>query len=86
MGAEEALEVGLADAILPGDEVYPTAVAMAREFAAGPPLAKQAFDRGWDGDLANGLALETGFSTEDQRTGMRSFLENGPGKARFTGR
>jgi hypothetical protein len=26
------------------------------------------------------------FSTEDQRAGMRSFLENGPGKATFTGR
>jgi enoyl-CoA hydratase/carnithine racemase len=26
------------------------------------------------------------FATEDQRTGMRSFLENGPGKATFSGR
>lgn len=26
------------------------------------------------------------FATEDQRTGMRSFVENGPGKASFAGR
>ena len=26
------------------------------------------------------------FATEDQKTGMASFLENGPGKARFTGK
>jgi enoyl-CoA hydratase/carnithine racemase len=95
VGAEEALEMGLADAVVPDDEVYPTAVAMARRFAAGPPLAlaaaKQAIDRGGDGDLATGLALESRlfaelFDTEDQDAGMRSFLENGPGKATFTGR
>jgi enoyl-CoA hydratase/carnithine racemase len=95
VGAEEALEMGLADAVVPDDEVYPTAVAMARKFAAGPPLAlaaaKQAIDRGGDGDLATGLALESRlfaelFDTEDQDAGMRSFLENGPGKATFTGR
>ena len=26
------------------------------------------------------------FGTEDQKTGMRSFIENGPGKAQFSGR
>ena len=95
VGAEEALEMGLADAVVPDEEVYGTAVAMARKFAAGPPLAlaaaKQAIDTGGDGDLASGLALESRlfaqlFDTEDQRTGMQSFLENGPGKATFAGR
>jgi enoyl-CoA hydratase/carnithine racemase len=95
VGAEEALEMGLADAVVPDEEVYTTAVAMARRFAAGPPLAlaaaKRAIDQGGDGDLASGLALETRlfaelFDTEDQATGMRSFLENGPGKATFSGR
>ena len=93
--AEEALEMGLADAVVPDDEVYPTAVAMARKFAEGPTLAmaaaKRAIDEGLDGDLATGLQLETRlfaglFDTEDQKTGMRSFLENGPGKATFSGR
>jgi enoyl-CoA hydratase/carnithine racemase len=95
VGAEEALELGLADAVVPDDEVYSTAVAMARKFAAGPPLAlaaaKRAIDEGLDGSLDEGLALETRlfaelFDTEDQKAGMRSFLENGPGKAAFSGR
>ena len=42
-------------------------------------------------DLATGLELERVqfaalFGTEDQRVGMRSFLDNGPGQATFTGR
>src|SRR3954466_8582838 len=95
VGAEEALEIGLADAVVPDDEVYPTAIAMARKFAAGPPLAlaaaKQAIDEGLQLPIEQGLALESRlfaglFDTDDQRTGMASFLENGPGKATFTGR
>jgi len=95
VGAEEALDIGLADAVVPDDEVYPTAVAMAQKFAAGPPLAlaaaKRAIDHGLDLPLEEGLALETRlfaelFHTEDQKAGMRSFLESGPGKAQFSGR
>jgi enoyl-CoA hydratase/carnithine racemase len=95
VGAEEALEIGLADAVVPDDEVYSTAVAMARKFAAGPPLAlaaaKRAIDEGLDRSLPQGLELESElfaglFDTEDQKAGMRSFLESGPGKATFTGR
>jgi enoyl-CoA hydratase/carnithine racemase len=95
VGAEEALEIGLADAVVPDEEVYATAVAMAKKFAAGPPLAlaaaKQAIDHGLDLPLAEGLALESRlfaglFDSEDQATGMRSFLESGPGKATFSGR
>jgi len=95
VGAEEALEIGLADAVVPDGEVYATAVAMARKFAAGPPLAlaaaKQAIDEGLELPIDDGLKLETRlfaelFGTEDQKIGMTSFIENGPGKARFTGR
>jgi enoyl-CoA hydratase/carnithine racemase len=95
VAAEEALEIGLADAVVPDDEVYSTAVAMAAKFAAGPPLAlaaaKQAIDEGLDLPLADGLRLESRlfaelFDTEDQANGMQSFLESGPGKAVFTGR
>jgi enoyl-CoA hydratase/carnithine racemase len=94
VAAPEALETGLADAVVPDEEVLPTALAMARKFAAGPPLAlaaaKRAIDEGLDGPLSHGLALESElfaglFGTEDQRTGMRSFLAEGPGKAIFTG-
>lgn len=95
VGAEEALEIGLADAVVPDAEVYETAVAMARKFAAGPPLAlaaaKRAIDEGLELPIDEALTLETRlfaelFDTEDQATGMRSFLESGPGKAEFTGR
>jgi enoyl-CoA hydratase/carnithine racemase len=95
VAAEEALEIGLADAVVPDDEVYGTAVAMARKFAAGPPLAlaaaKRAIDEGLDLPLAEGLGLETQlfadlFGTADQQAGMQSFLEHGPGKAPFSGR
>ena len=76
--------------------MYSTAVAMARKFAAGPPLAlaaaKRAIDEGLDLPLSTTAStLESRlfaelFDTEDQKTGMRSFLESGPGKAQFTGR
>ena len=39
--------------------------------------------------MAGFVRVETGdavFATEDQGTGMRSFVENGPGKATFAGR
>src|SRR4051812_44496755 len=95
VGAEEALEMGLVDAVVPDGEVHATAMAMARKFAAGPPLAlaaaKRAIDEGLDRPLREGLALESElfaglFDTEDQKIGMRSFLESGPGKAEFSGR
>lgn len=63
--------------------------------AAGPALAigaaKQAIDDGLNVDLGTGLGIErlhfaALFATEDQRAGMRSFIENGPGKATFAGR
>jgi enoyl-CoA hydratase len=41
--------------------------------------------------MTTGLLLERQafaslFATEDQKIGMQSFIENGPGKARFVGR
>jgi enoyl-CoA hydratase/carnithine racemase len=95
VGAAEALELGLVDQVVPDADVYPAAVEMVKRYAAGPALAlraaKQAIDAGLGVDLATGLELERVqfaalFGTEDQRAGMRSFLENGPGKATFTGR
>jgi enoyl-CoA hydratase/carnithine racemase len=94
VGAPEALAIGLADKVVPDDEVYPAACALAAAYAAGPPIAlaaaKQAIDRGLETDLATGLELERlsfagMFATQDAGAGMRSFLENGPGKASFSG-
>ena len=90
--AQEALEIGLVDVVVPKADVYSTALAMAAKFAKGPALAlaaaKAAIDQGLDGDLGNGLRLESHlfaslFATDDRTTGMQSFLENGPGKAVF---
>ena len=95
VGAEEALALGIADRVVADDAVYETAREMAAGFATGPAIAlraaKQAIDDGLEMDLDAGLRLESAlfaglFATEDQRTGMRSFVENGPGKAQFSGR
>ena len=95
VGAEEALAIGLVDKVVPDAEVYDAAHALVARYARGPALAlraaKQAIDDGLEVDLSTGLEIErlhfAGlFATEDQRTGMRSFMENGPGKATFAGR
>ena len=95
VGAAEALAMGLLDQVVPDAEVYQVAVDLMARYASGPSLAlraaKQAIDAGLEVDLDTGLEIErlnfAGlFATEDQRTGMRSFIENGPGKATFAGR
>src|SRR6201997_1709096 len=95
VGAAEALEIGLADKVVPDDQVYQMALKMAAGYAGGPAIAiaaaKRAVDVSLDTDLASGLEFERVsfaglFATDDARAGMRSFLENGPGKATFSGR
>jgi enoyl-CoA hydratase/carnithine racemase len=92
--AEEALRIGLVDRAVPDSEVYDAATRFAAEFCAGPAqalrAAKQAIDAGLGLDLDAGLAIERVhfsalFATQDQKLGMRSFVERGPGKARFVG-
>jgi enoyl-CoA hydratase/carnithine racemase len=94
-GAEEALAIGLVDKVVPDDQVYAAAREMAGQYATGPAVAlraaKEAIDAGLETDLGTGLEIErlhfAGlFATEDQKTGMRTFVEEGPGKAKFTGR
>lgn len=93
--SEEALRIGLADRVLPADEVYPAAVAYAAKFATGASYAlraiKESVDRGLEVDLETGLSIERQqfagvFATQDARAGMRSFVEDGPGKATFQGK
>ena len=93
--ADEALQLGIADRVVPDAEVYTAARSWAAQYVAGPAVAlrsaKQAIDDGLELDLDSGLRLETAlfaglFATDDQAAGMRSFLESGPGKATFTGR
>jgi enoyl-CoA hydratase len=95
VGAAEALQIGLVDKMVPDDQVYRVARDLVAQYANGPAVAlraaKQAIDAGLEVDLDTGLEIErlnfaALFATEDQRTGMRSFIENGPGKATFAGR
>ena len=95
VGAAEALDIGLVDKVVPDAEVYRAAHDLAARFAGGPAVAlraaKQAIDAGLEADLDTGLEIErlnfaALFAIEDQRAGMRSFIENGPGKATFAGR
>jgi enoyl-CoA hydratase len=93
--AEEAVRIGLADEVVPGDVLHERAHALAAEVACGAlaaqALVKRAVDSGVDLPLSSGLALEREafvevFGTEDSRVGVASFLEHGPGAATFAGR
>jgi enoyl-CoA hydratase/carnithine racemase len=93
--AEEAKQIGLVDQVFAPNEVYAKAVDAARRFAQGPlaalRAAKIAVNWGARGDVRSGIVLERElfadlFSTDDQKEGMRSFLEQGPGRAKFSGR
>jgi enoyl-CoA hydratase/carnithine racemase len=92
--ATESLSLGLVDKVVPAAEVYSSAVAWAAQFSGGAALAlraaKEAIDSGLGVDLHTGLEIERQqfaalFATEDRAIGMKSFVENGPGKAEFKG-
>ena len=69
-------------------------MALAEKYATGPAAlrnAKAAINGGADLPLHEALDWETAefvaaFATEDARIGVASFVEHGPGKARFVGR
>ena len=93
--ADEALALGMVDRVVAADQVYAEAQAWAGQFANAASYAlraaKETIDRGIETDLETGLEIERQqfaalFATEDRDIGMRSFVENGPGKARFVGR
>ncbi|MFF5142307.1 enoyl-CoA hydratase/isomerase family protein [Streptomyces sp. NPDC013157] len=90
--ADEALAIGLVDRVVPAADVYAEAHAWAAKLTQGPAIAlraaKEAIDTGLETDLETGLAVERSwfaglFATEDRERGMRSFVEEGPGKAKF---
>jgi enoyl-CoA hydratase len=92
--AAESLSLGLVDKVVPAADVYDAAVAWASQFTRGAALAlraaKEAIDSGLGVDLQTGLEIERQqfaglFATEDRAIGMKSFVENGPGKAEFKG-
>lgn len=97
VSADEALAIGLVDEVVDSEEpsaVYEAAVARMKPYVGGPAYAikaaKEAIDRGLETDLESGLEIErmlfaSLFATRDREIGMKSFVENGPGKAVFEG-
>jgi enoyl-CoA hydratase/carnithine racemase len=94
VGAQEALAIGLVDEVVPAADVYSAARARVARYVGGPAYAlraaKEAIDKGLEVDLDSGLEIERMqfagvFATKDRATGMRSFVEKGPGKATFEG-
>jgi enoyl-CoA hydratase len=82
--AEEALRVGLVNAVVEPQQLSEEAEALARQIVALAPLAiracLEAVTRGQDLPLAEGLRLEAElfsglFKTADMREGTRAFLE-----------
>ena len=91
--AEEALRVGLVNAVLDPDELLARTLELARLLASKSPVAlaaaKEATNRALHGDLDGGLDDEATlfaalFASEDAREGMTAFAEKR--EPRFVGR
>ena len=85
--AEEALAMGLINRVVPVEVYLEEAQALAREIASKPPIAvqmgKAAVNAVLDDYLDRGLMTERRnfymlFATEDQKEGMRAFVEKRP--------
>jgi len=82
--AEEALHFGLINRVVPVERYLEEAVALAQEIAGRAPLAvrlaKEAINHAFETSLTDGLADERRafyllFASEDQKEGMRAFVE-----------
>lgn len=85
--ADEALAMGLVNAVYPPEELLPKSIEMAKSFAKNAPIAvkyaKVCIDRGMQMDIDDGIAVENElfamcFATQDQKEGMTAFLEKRP--------
>lgn len=91
--ANEALRVGLVNAIYPPEELMAQAIAIAKKIAANAPcaieFAKRSINEGFDLSTDEAIALENTyfskcFATADQKEGMDAFLNKR--KASFLGK
>ena len=82
--ADEALRIGLVNAVAPQAELMDKAMEMAGRIAAGAPLAVKAaklcINNEWDMPADEAIMYESGvfghcFATDDQKQGMKAFLE-----------
>lgn len=92
--ADEALEIGLVSEVVPDEQVLDRSVELATQYAnAAASIAnvKKAIMDGLHLDMESAMQVElrefkASFQTDDAPIGIKSFLENGPGKATFTGK
>jgi enoyl-CoA hydratase len=91
IGARRAYQLGLVNRVVPAEMTIAVARQLARQLAEKPPLAvrlgKEAVGLALETPLGEGLAAERRsfyflFSSEDQKEGMRAFLEKRPGQFR----
>lgn len=93
--ADEALRIGLVNAVYAPEELMPAALKLANKIAKNAPIAvriaKQQINTGLEMPIAEAVAMEsklfgTCFETHDQREGMACFLskEKPKPKAAFT--
>src|SRR5215471_11687630 len=91
--AQRAYQLGLVNKVVPAEVTIEVARGIAHQLAAKAPialrLAKESVNRALETPLQEGLAVERKnfyflFATQDQKEGMRAFLEKR--KAQFTGR
>ena len=91
--ADEALRIGLVNAVVPQAELMDKAMEIANQIAANAPLAVKAaklcINDEWDMDADDAIRNESVifgrcFATEDQKQGMKAFLEKG--KYEFQGK
>lgn len=82
--AEEAYRIGLVNKLVEPERLLEESLSMAKKIASKAPLAvrysKEAINRGIETDIETGIAIENDlfglcFSTEDQKEGMRAFIE-----------
>ncbi|MEG0508842.1 MAG: enoyl-CoA hydratase-related protein [Eubacterium sp.] len=84
ISAEEAYRIGLANKVVPQNELMDTCIKMAEKIITkasyAVSLAKSSINTGMDVDLASGCKFEAdlfglAFSTADKKEGMTAFLE-----------